>query len=838
LRDFTSGTHIGKPNFKSKKKLLIEVTHLKTHNRFYMLKNYFTTALRNLWRSKGSTIINISGLTLGVATSLILFLLVRNQTSFDKYHSKLDRIYRVVLQSDGNNGKNYSAGVQPVLWEAFKNDFPEAEEVVFTSYHGSGSLVTIPQPQGEPKKFGDDNNLVFTQPEFFKIFDRKILIGDVNKVLKDPNEAVISKKAAINYFGKEDAIGEVLSFEDKEYKVTAIMEDYPDNTDFPFNVMLSYVTIKKSKDEVGWNGIWSDEHCYFLLKEGSSIAEIERRLPDFYKKYLGEKNRDHAEYNTQTLASVHHDERYGNYNYNTTSYEKIAAMSIIGIFLIITACINFINLVTAEAIKRSKEVGIRKTLGSSRGQLIAQFLGESTLVTIFSVVLALGLAQILLPSLNTFLHSTLAIRLGDPTLWLFVFAVTVAVSILSGLYPSFVVSGFKPVFAIKNQIGNRNSSGFNLRRGLVVLQFIISQFLIIATIVMVTQMDFFSNKDLGFVKEAVVNIPIPENARGGFEDGTSKMKTLREELVKLKGIEDATLCNFPPSSGAVMSTNFWLEGKTDDFDAQMKSVDVNYIQLYGMKLVAGKNIGDSDTVQGFVINEKLANMFGYANPTDAIGQRMRQGSRKVYYPIEGVVQNFHTMSLHEPIEPTVLLSNARNFSTLSIKVDVRSFKESVKEIQQKWEATYPNHIFSYQFLDEEIKEFYESDTKMSTMITVFTSIAIFIGCLGLFGLATFMANQKTKEVGVRKVLGASVESIVLLFSKEYVKLILIGFLFAAPLAWYVMKGWLDNFTYKIELGPSIFFIGFGVAFVIAILTVGYRSLRAATANPVKSLRSE
>lgn len=803
-----------------------------------MLKNYFTTAIRNLWRSKGSTLINLSGLTFGVTTSLILFLLVRSQTSFDKYHSKFDRIYRAVLQSDGNNGKNYSTGVQPVFWEAFKNDFPEAEEVIFTSYRGAGSLVTIPQPQGEPKKFGDDNNLVFTQPGFFKIFDRKILIGDVNKVLQEPNEAVISKKAAINYFGKDDAIGEVLSFEDKDYKVTAIMEDYPDNTDFPFNVMLSYITIKKEKDEVGWNVIWSDEHCYFLLKEGSSIDEIERRLPEFYKKHLGEKNDDHAEYHTQTLASIHHDERYGNYNYSTTSYEKIAAMSVIGIFLIITACINFINLVTAEAIKRSKEVGIRKTLGSSRGQLIAQFLGESTLVTIFSVLLALCLAQILLPFLNAFLHSTLAIRLNDPTLWLFIAAVTIAVAVLSGLYPSFVVSGFKPAFAIKNQINNRNSSGYNLRRGLVVLQFVISQFLIIATIVMVTQMDFFNKKDLGFTKEAVVNIPIPENVRGGFEDGTSKMKTLREELIKLKGIDGAALCNFPPSSGAVMSTNFWLEGREDDFDAQMKSVDASYVQLYGMKLVAGKNVVDSDTVQGFVVNEKLASMLGYSNPADAVGQRMRQGSRKIYYPIVGVVQNFHTMSLHEAIEPTVLLSHARNYSTLSLKVDVRNFKENVKEIQQKWEATYPNHIFSYQFLDEEIKEFYETDTRMSTMITAFTSIAIFIGCLGLFGLATFMANQKTKEVGVRKVLGASVESIIFLFSKEYVKLILIGFLFAAPLAWYVMKGWLDNFTYKIELGPTIFLVGFGVAFVIAIVTVGYRSLRAATANPVNSLRSE
>jgi putative ABC transport system permease protein len=803
-----------------------------------MLKNYFTTAVRNLWRSKGSTIINVSGLTLGVATSLILFLLVRSQTSFDKYHTKLDRIYRVVQQSDGNSGKNYSAGVQPVFWEAFKNDFPETEEVVFTSYRGSGSLVTIPQPQGEPKKFGDDNNLVFTQPNFFKIFDRKILMGDVNKVLQEPNEAVISKKSAMKFFGKEDAIGEVISFEDKEYKVTAIMEDYPTNTDFPFNVMLSYITIKKEKDEVGWTSNWSDEHCYFLLKEGSLIAEIERRLPDFYNKHVGKENRDHSEYHTQTLASIHHDGRYDNYNYETTTYEKITAMSVIGIFLIITACINFINLVTAEAIKRSKEVGIRKTLGSSRGQLIAQFLGESTLVTIFSVVLALGLAQIILPFLNTFLHSTLAISLNDPMLWLFVLAVTVVVSILSGLYPSFVVSGFKPVFAIKNQMGNRNSSGFNLRRGLVVLQFVISQFLIISTIVMVMQMDFFNKTDLGFKKEGIVNIPIPENVRGGFNDGSSKMRTFREEIGKMNGVELASLCTYPPSSGSVQTTNVTIEGKEEQLDVQLKRIDGNYVGLYDLKLLAGSNVLDLDTAQGFIVNEKLVSLAGFNSPQEMIGQRIKLGGPNRYLPVVGVVQNFHTLSLHEPIEPTALYNGIRSYSTISLKVDVKKFKETVKQIKQQWEAAYPNHIFSYQFLDEEIKEFYESDTKMSTMITVFTSIAIFIGCLGLFGLATFMANQKTKEVGVRKVLGASVESIVLLFSKEYVKLILIGFLFAAPLAWYVMKGWLDNFTYKIELGPTIFLIGFGVAFVIAILTVGYRSLRAATANPVNSLRSE
>jgi ABC-type antimicrobial peptide transport system permease subunit len=804
-----------------------------------MLKNLLITATRSLWRSKGSTFVNVSGLTLGIATSLILFLLVRSQTGFDKYHSKADRIYRIVIESDGNQGKNYGTGVQPVFWEAFQADFPEAEEVVFTSFRGSGSLVTIPQKQGEPKKFADDNNLVFTQPSFFKTFDRKILIGDVNKVLHEPNEAVISKKSALTYFGKVDAIGEVISFEGSEYTVTAIMEDYPNNTDFPFNVMLSYITIKKSKDEVGWTSMWSDEHCYFLLKEGSSIAEIERRLPDFYKKHLGEENRDNSAYHTQVLASIHHDDRYTNYNYSTTSYEKIGAMTVIGIFLILTACINFVNLVTAEAIKRSREVGIRKTLGSSRGQLIFQFLGESTFVTLCSVVLAIVLAQLTLPFVNGFLNENLEINfLEDTVLWYYLIAITLIVSVLSGLYPSFVVSGFRPVFAIKNQITNRNSSGYTLRRGLVVLQFVISQFLIISTIVMLMQMDFFNSKDLGFNKDGIVNIPIPENERGGFNDGASKMRTFREEVSKIKGIELASLCNYPPSSGSISSTNVSIEGNDNEFDVQLKMVDGNYMELYDLELLAGSNILDLDTAQGFVVNEKLASMSGFSNPQDIIGQRIKFGGRPMSLPVVGVVQNFHTMSLHEPIEPTILYNRIRNYSTLSLKVDLKGFKETIKEVQQTWEAAYPNHIFSYQFLDEEIKEFYESDTRMSTMITVFTSIAIFIGCLGLFGLATFMANQKTKEVGVRKVLGASVESIIFLFSKEYARLIFTGFLIAAPLAWYIMRGWLDTFTYKIDMSPTIFIIGFGIAFIIAILTVGYRSLSAATANPVNSLRSE
>lgn len=804
-----------------------------------MLRNYLITALRNLWRTKSTTVINISGLMLGIAASLILFLLIRHHSNFDRFHTKADRIYRIVTEADGNYGKDYYAGVPPVLPEAFKNDFPEAEEVTFTSYRGAGGMISIPQKDGSFKKFGDDNGIVFTQPSFFKIFDRKILIGKADNNLENPNEAVISKKAALKYFSKTDVLNEVVTFDHKDYKVVAVAEDYPNNTDFPFDVMLSYITIKKEKDQSQWGGIWSDEQCYFLLKADASVDEIERRLPAFYAKYHIEKNTDHREYHAQPLADIHHDSRFDNYNYSTISHEKITAMAVIAIFLILTACINFINLVTAEAIKRSKEVGIRKALGSSRGQLITQFLGESTLVTVLSVFIAIAAAQLSLPWLNSFLKIKLSIDLlHNPQALAFLVIITLLVSVFSGLYPAFVVSGFKPVFAIKNKTGDKNSSSYTLRKTLVILQFVISQFLIIATLVMIQQMNFISHKELGFNKNAIVNIPIPENAREGFTDGTSKMKTLREEVLKMKGIEQVSLNIAPPSSGSNFSTYFNAEGKPDPFHVQIKMVDGNYFDLYGLKLLAGKMIPDLDTAQGFIVNEKLAHMLGHANARDAIGTQMKQGGRNYYLPIVGIVQDFHTMSLHEPIEPTVILNSIRSYANLSVKIKLGQFAETVKQIQKKWEVSYPENIFSYKFLDDELKEFYESEQRMSTMITVFTSIAIFIGCLGLFGLATFMANNKTKEVGVRKVMGASVESIVLLFSKEYVKLILIGFVIASPLVGYVMNQWLSTFTYRIQMGGWVFISGLGFTFLIAMLTVGYRSVRAALANPVNSLRSE
>ena len=800
-----------------------------------MLRNYIKTAVRNLWRQKGSTILNLSGLTLGITSSLVLFLLVRHLSSYDNYHTHRDRIYRVVTESDGNTGKDYSAGIPPVLPEAFRNDFSEAEEVTFTSYQNDG-LIAIPQAVGEPKKYVEEHGIAYGQTNFFKIFDRKILTGDASKGLDEPNEAIISRRLALKYFGKEDVLGEVVTFDKKNFKITAVMEDVPNNTDLPFEIMFSYLTVKKEKDEHGWHSIWSDEHCYFMLKSGESIVEVNRRMPDFTKKYLGD-DAARERFTIQPFAEVHYDERYGNYNYNTVSEGMLSILTVIAIFLIVTACINFINLSTAEAIKRSKEVGIRKSLGSTRYQLIAQFMGESGLVTLFAMILALLCAQGALTFLNPFLNLHLSLNfLTDVNLWVFVVGVSLIVAALSGIYPSFVVSGFNPVSALKNSTGNKNSSSFNLRRTLVVLQFSISQFFIIGTIVLIGQMNYFQNKDLGFKKDAILTLPIPEQESPVVGEGTSKMRTLRDEISRIGGVELASLNNKPPSSGSVSGTSFKIEGNEKDYETQVKLVDGNYLNLFGLKLIAGENVEDLDTAKGFLVNEKLAIMVGYNNPQEIVGKQINLWKKKL--PVIGVVKDFHTMSLHQPIEATAMFNRIKNYQTLSVKINPQSMQETIKQIQQKWEGAYPDFIFSYEFLDDSIKEFYESEKKMSVLLSIFTSMAIFIGCLGLFGLASFMANQKTKEIGVRKVLGASVESIVFMFSKEYVKLIVLGFLLASPLAWYIMNQWLSGFAYKIDIGPLIFLTGIGVTFVIAIATVGYRSFQAAIINPAQSLRSE
>ena len=802
-----------------------------------MIRNYLITAFRNLFREKGSTLINVAGLTLGITCSLVLFLLVRHLSSFDNFHANKERIYRVVTESDGNTGKFHTSGVPTVLPDAFRNDFPEAEQVTYISYR-AGAQITIPVDGAEPKRYNEDRGVTFAEPNFFKIFDRQIVQGNIEKALDNPYEAIISESLAKKYFNTSDAIGKIVKHDTVEYKITAVIKDAPKNTDFPFDLMLSYATIEKANEDKGWGGIWSDEQCYILVKNTDAASAIMARMPGFVKKYLGENNFSNQTFKLQPLTQMHFDEDYSTFSYSTASKQMLFTLTAVAIFLIITACINFINLATAEAVKRSKEVGIRKTLGSSRMQLMAQFIGETTMVTSTAMILSVSIAQFVLTALNAFLEIELAMDFSDKMLWTFMIGVTVIVSLLSGLYPSFIISGFRPAQALKNQINSKSSSSFNLRRGLVVLQFVISQFFIIGTIVLIQQMNFFQKKDLGFRKDAIILLPIPESESPLKGDGVSKMRTLREELLRLPGVEKASLSNTPPSSGSVSGTSFYFEGEDPNkrIDIQVKQVDGNYIDLFDLGMIAGEKLADGDTATGFVVNEQLVKAAGISNPQDIIGKRMVFWGRTK--PVIGVVKNFHTVSLQTAIEPTVLLNRIRGYQNLSVQINPAQFQSVIESIKPKWQAAYPEHIFDYEFLDEHIKQFYQGEQRMSVLLSIFTSIAIFIGCLGLLGLATFMANQKTKEIGVRKVLGASVESIVMLFTKEYVKLIFIGFVLAAPLAWFVMNQWLDNFAYKISIGPVIFLAGFGITLLIAMITVGYKSLKAAIVNPVRSLKYE
>jgi len=805
-----------------------------------MFNNYLITAFRALTRRKGSSIINVTGLTLGITGSIILFLLLQYHTSFDKAQSNYQRIYRVVSSSKSNNGgMNYSAGIPSVLPPAFREDFPEAEEVVFTQYH-SGTIVKVPQNGDRDKVYSENTGVVFTEANYFRIFDAQVIYGDVAKSLDEPNEAVISRSLAEKYFGKEDAVGEVVKFDDLEYRIGAVISDPPTNTDMPFTLLLSYETIRKANEEKGWGSIWSDEHCYFLLKEGESIVPLQTRIEGFGKKRNASDNFYETVFMITPFSELHFDERFGNYNYNTVGKAYLIAIGIIGLFLVLTACINFINLATAEAVKRSKEVGIRKTLGSSRAQLIQQYLGETSLVTLISLLVSLGLSQLFLGFINPFLDLQLSLNLlNNGGLIIFLSVIFILVSLLSGLYPAFVVSGFKPVLAIKNQITNHKSSGFLLRQGLIVVQFFISQLLVIMTIVIIMQMDYFRKKELGFRKDAIINIPIPvEESPETSSSGMSKMRTLAVELSKLTGVEKYSLCFAPPSSGNIMGTGFVLEGQGNEMrkDTQFKAADGNYVNLFELKLIAGENLDDLDTARSVLVNRKLTEVAGFATPQDIIGKRILI-MRKLL-PVAGVVENFHTTSLGNDIEPTVIFNRIDRYRNLSLRINPTSFQSILPEIQKRWEASYPESVFEYEFFDETIRNFYNREERSSVMLSVFSFLAIAIGCLGLFGLVTFMANQKTKEIGVRKVLGASVESILFSFTKEFIKLILIGFCLAAPLGWFLANKYLNQFAYKISISPVIFVLGIAISTSIALFTVGYRSLKAATVNPVNSLRNE
>ena len=802
-----------------------------------MLTNYFKTTFRNLWKHKSHTLINVLGLSLGITACLVIFLVLRFELSFDAFHPQADRIYRIVSTFPQQSTMRYQTGVPRPLPAAFRQDFSEEAEVLIIEEYFNWNLAKVGEKTVELKE--TDNGglpIAFTENGYFSFFNFPLLAGDARQVLRQPNEVIITQSVAEKLFPDiAAAMGSVINLDDSmDLKVAGVMADLPTNTDFPFEMLISYSTLGRNQttDQQEWGSRSSSFQVFARLSENVTPAQIEAQLPSFLAKYAGEDNAEGVQMSLQTLADLHVSADFPNFRYRSIPRTLIWGMGLVGLLIILTACVNFINLSTALATQRAKEVGVRKVLGSTRGQLVTQFLAEAALMTLLATVLALVLTELSLTQLNRMSQYASVGLEFSTTVVLFLTGSVILVTILAGLYPAWVLTRFQPVQALKNQISSRVNRRFSLREGLIVFQFGITQMLIIGTIAIAYQMHYIKTTPMGFDRDAVVVMEFQSNT-------PQDLQRMRNGIAHYPGVENFSFSLSPAMSEDYWTSNFKIVGDTSNVrrEALRLMTDEHYLATYGIKLVAGEGLVDSDTTNRFVVNEAFVRSVGYDSPEAIIGTSMSFGGEQEF-PITGVVQDYHAHSLEETIEPLVMSSSSNMFQTINIKINMQQASSVIAHLEQVWKEVYPEAPFDYQFQDEMMAEFYQSYTQTFSLMQVFAGVSILIGCLGLYGLVTFMAERKTKEIGVRKVLGASVLNILAIFSREFTKLILMAFVIAAPLAYFAMRGWLQNFAYKIDLGVGIFLWGMLATLIIALATVGYRSVRAALANPVDSLRSE
>ena len=798
-----------------------------------MFKNYFKTALRNLLRHKSNSFINIAGLTVGFAAFLLIFLVVQYEQSFDDFHTNKNNIYRVVRIGKNPENREYRPGVPFPVAIGLRNELPQLANTAAIFGDGGVQVNVLAADGSALKKFKEPH--VFTaEPQFFKIFDFGLLEGNIKNALSEPNTTLLTKDVASKYFGDyRSAIGKTLKIYGLDIKVTGILENPPPNTDFPLSVVISYATLVKNTDMNNWSNISDINYCFVQLSNNSSIARFNTLLAGFVDKHIRPVNPGY-DLKLEPLSEIHFDERYGNFNGHTFSKDLILALNLIGLFLLIIACVNFINLTTAQAINRAREVGVRKVLGGNRVQLILQFLGETGITALLALIGSILAVLLCLP----FLNNLLAIHLSIAVLYsakfiVFIVCALLIVTFLSGFYPSLVLSGFNTVNVLKSSIST-NNKGISFRRALVVFQFAIAQALIIGTLVVASQMDYFRNADMGFTKEAIINAGFP-----GDSLSRTKIDFLNNELKKIPGIQNVSFSSFSPSDGGGWYTDLRVAGNhsaNPDIIVGMKPSDTSFFSVYNLQLVAGRKYFPSDTMREFVVNETVIKKLGIQNPANAIGKLINVNGKT--FPIVGVVKDFHEYSLRDSIGPVVMTSIKNQYGLANIKINVLQAKNVIAALQKTWSKYFPDYVFEYSFLDQSIADFYQQENQLSVLYKIFAGIAIFISCLGLYGLISFMAVQRKKEIGIRKVLGAPVHDIVIMLSKEFTILITIAFLIAAPIAWYFMHQWLQQYTYRIIIGIEFFMIPILCSLSIAWVTVGYTAIKAAIANPVKSLRTE
>ena len=810
-----------------------------------MLKNYFRIAWRNVMRHKVYAFINISGLAVGIAACIILFTVVKYELSYDTFQPNYKRIYHIASERKTSEGISYGEGIPFPSFDALKLQIPQVTTgAMFANYN---SQVTVLNPNDvnavSDKKFLEETGCFFAEPNFFSVFQYKWLYGSP-RVLKDPDMVLLTKKMAEKYYGKwESAIGGLLKLDNTAtVKVAGVLDDPPANTDFPLAVVASYETLKKFPANYGYTtdygNVTSNFQAFMLLPENVSFSVINKQLRVFSDQHYNTKIDNDVVYNfLQPLKDIHFDKRIGTFGNHITSRSTLWTLSLIGVFIIIMACINFINLSTAQSVGRSKEVGIRKVLGSNKTQLFWQMMGETAIIVIGAIALAVIIASICMPYIKNIASIEEKLNLFNSSTFLFLGLIALLATVLAGTYPSLVLSGFKPALALKNKITSATVGGISLRRGLVIAQFAISQVLIIGTIIAVSQMNYVRTADLGYNKNGILVLNSNVDSSVNL-----KQPAFKQQLLSINGVQSVSFSSDIPSSESNNSGNFSFDHRPDEkFDLFRKFADEDFFKTYGLQIIAGRGYDKSDTAKEAVVNETLVQKLGIKKPEEILGREIQVGrsnGRKVWCPIVGVVKDFKTNSLREAIKPTVLVERNKRYYYTGVRISTTNLGRTTAAIEKTWNEFFPEFVYKPAYLDDTIKEFYNEENQLSLLYKIFAGIAIFISCLGLYGLVSFMAVQRTKEVGIRKVLGASVGNIIYLFSREFTILIVIAFALAVPAAYYMMNNWLQNFAFRIKMEIWIFLLAILASVFIAWITVGYKSIKAATSNPVKSLRRE
>ncbi|TSJ44184.1 FtsX-like permease family protein [Mucilaginibacter corticis] len=813
-----------------------------------MIKNYFKIALYNFRRHKLLTFINVIGLSIGISASLVIFLIVYHDFTFDKFHKDKERIYRVVTDYMFSGEPFYNKGVTGRLPDAVKNEVTGIENsapVYLQNYK-----VNIPGPSEIKLKNVDD--IVYADKRYFDIFSYTWLAGSAT-ALNQLNQVVLSADQAKKYFpalSYQDMLGKQVVYDDSiRTTVCGIIEPFTENTDFKFHDFISYATIQTNKNlkeqQSQWAATNGSSQFFVKLTPASNVTGIEQQLRKVLLKYQpDQKGKDgyKTNFRLQALNDIHFNENYHAISTEAVNKPTLYGLMVIGLFLLALACINFINLTTAQASQRTKEIGIRKTMGSTRLQLIGQFLSETFFVTLLAVIISVALVPVVLKLFSGFISAEVKFNLlSQPVILLFALVLLVVVSFISGFYPALVLSRYQPVKILKNQFSATEGTGRSwLRKSLTVTQFAIAQFFIIATLVVSKQIYYALHKDLGFKKEAIVYINIP------WKNQDAHLKQVFINKIKsLSQVELVSLGGDVPSSGGWSSNDVsYRDGKKEiKTELYHKSGDENYIKIYQIKLLAGRNIKQSDTSSAMLINTTYAHILGFTNPADAIG-KLVFFDKTQKREIVGIVGDFHQASLHAPIKPMAIYpEDMRYQGTFHIALKPQNaggndWKTAIAKVQAAWKSIYPDDDFDYHFFDESIIGLYNKEQHISQLLSWATGLSVFISCLGLFGLAVFTTNQRTKEIGVRKVLGASVTQIVTLLSTELVYLVMLSFVIICPVSWLAMHKWMQGFADRTSFSWWIFAISGAGIFFTALFTLSFQTIKAAIANPVKSLRSE